>query len=89
MRETMKMTNGDSEKLDDGCSGRQPLRLLLYTFDCTGCGRCVESCPSGVLQLVDNGRCRFVQAVDERRCIEWGACVLGCRKVAVEQYINE
>lgn len=85
----MKMTNRDSEMFDDGCSGRQSLRLLLYTFDCTGCGRCVESCPSGVLQLVDNGRCRFVQAVDERRCIECGRCVRVCRNGAVKLYKKE
>lgn len=86
----MKMKNENSERYDNECGERRSSpRLLLYTFDCCGCGRCVESCPQGVLQLVDNGRCRFVQAVDERRCTECGRCVGVCRNEAIKLYKKE
>lgn len=79
------MKNGNSERGER----RQTPRLLFYTFDCTGCGRCVASCPQGVLRLVDNGACRFVQAADESRCLECGRCARVCRRGAVKLYKKE
>ena len=38
----------------------QKRKTVLYTFDCSGCGYCTEVCDSGILKLVDNGTCRFV-----------------------------
>ena len=42
----------------------QKRKTVLYTFDCSGCGYCTEVCDSGILKLVDNGTCRFVNVAD-------------------------
>ena len=40
---------------------------------CTGCGRCLETCPTGALYLVEGEI-----ALDETLCNECGACVPVC-----------
>lgn len=32
----------------------QKRKIVLYTFDCSGCGYCTEVCGSGVLKLADD-----------------------------------
>lgn len=86
MSDTNEMEKRDSTNDDEANGWRTACRLALYTFDCRGCGRCVESCPQGVLQLIDNGCCRFVQAVDEYRCTECGRCVRVCDRGAVKLF---
>jgi len=41
--------------------------------NCTGCGDCVEACPTHVLELVDQKA-----VVNEEECIECNACVDAC-----------
>jgi ferredoxin len=53
--------------------------LKLDREKCTGCGRCVEVCPRGVLVM----RERKAEILDRDRCIECGACQRNCAFEAV------
>ncbi len=48
--------------------------LQLDTTRCTGCGRCEEVCPRGVVKM--NGGKAFL--ADRDACIECGACARNC-----------
>lgn len=61
----------------------QNRKIVLYTFDCTGCGYCAKVCGSGVLKLVDNGTCRFVNVADASRCTGCGRCERRCPNDAI------
>ena len=58
-------------------------KIVLYTFDCTGCGYCVKVCGNEVLKLVDNGACRFVNVADASRCNGCGRCERRCPNGAI------
>lgn len=58
-------------------------KIVLYTFDCTGCGYCVRVCGNEVLKLVDNGSCRFVNVADASRCNGCGRCERRCPQQAI------
>jgi len=58
--------------------------IAIFTFDCTGCGRCVLRCPQHVLKLVDNGMCRFVTVVNEDACVGCGRCEEVCPVKAIK-----
>jgi len=53
--------------------------LEIDTGRCTGCGRCVEVCPRGVLFLSESK----VTVSDRDLCIECGACESNCEFGAV------
>ena len=53
--------------------------LEIDTGKCTGCGRCVEVCPRGVLYLSE----RKVAVKDRDLCIECGGCESNCEFGAV------
>ncbi len=46
---------------------------------CTGCGTCVDACPSEALSLEDEK-----VKVDEDACVDCGACVDECPVEALE-----
>jgi NAD-dependent dihydropyrimidine dehydrogenase PreA subunit len=48
--------------------------VKLNAEKCTGCARCVEVCPRGVLAMSD----KKALIVDRDLCIECGACAKNC-----------
>lgn len=54
--------------------------LKLYEEKCTGCRRCIEVCPRGVL-LMSGGK---AEISDIDLCIECGACEANCEFNAIE-----
>ena len=52
---------------------------------CVGCGTCVEKCPTGSLELNDEGKS---QKVGER-CIGCGVCAAFCPENAISLVENE
>lgn len=61
----------------------QKRKIVLYTFDCTGCGYCVRVCGCGTLRIVDNGACRFVNVADAALCNGCGRCERRCPRGAI------
>lgn len=53
--------------------------LRLDASRCTGCGRCIEVCPHGVLAMRDHR----AMLVDRAACMECGACMRNCAFAAV------
>lgn len=56
--------------------------MVTITVDtdlCTGCGTCVENCPSEVYELVDN----VSTVVNPEECIECLACEEQCPEEAI------
>lgn len=49
------------------------MEIELFTYDCIGCGKCMKHCPASVLELVDNGSCRFINVKNKDECT-------GCKK---------
>lgn len=46
---------------------------------CTGCGKCIPSCPAGALQLID-GKARLIS---DLYCDRLGACIGDCPEDAI------
>lgn len=51
---------------------REPRHLMIHDW-CQGCGRCVERCGQGALQIID-GRC----VCDQGKCVRCGYCAPVC-----------
>ncbi|WP_457554972.1 4Fe-4S dicluster domain-containing protein [Candidatus Pyrohabitans sp.] len=47
---------------------------------CVGCGTCVDTCPSAVYEMNDEGKSTVVNADD---CVECCACVEACPEGAI------
>lgn len=45
---------------------------------CTGCGACVDSCPSEAIEMQDGKA-----VVDEDKCVDCGVCVDECPVEAI------
>lgn len=45
---------------------------------CTGCGSCVDACPSEAIELQDGKAC-----VDADKCVDCGVCVDECPVEAI------
>ncbi len=50
---------------------------------CTGCGTCVDACPSNVLTLIDMDNSKLASVVNERDCSACGACAIKCTDHAI------
>ncbi|MHC1580633.1 4Fe-4S binding protein [Methanopyrus sp.] len=48
-------------------------RFTLDTDRCTGCGECMEACPTGALLVAE----AYLE-VDESRCRACGSCARAC-----------
>jgi len=49
---------------------------------CTGCGACVEVCPTGAVRLVEGETGRYAE-IDQRECRSCEACVEVCPEDAI------
>ncbi|MDY0267017.1 MAG: 4Fe-4S binding protein [Methanimicrococcus sp.] len=47
--------------------------------ECTGCGLCIDECPSEALSLDSEG----ISVVDADACVECGACIDVCPVAAI------
>ncbi|MGL1901519.1 MAG: 4Fe-4S binding protein [Fibrobacterales bacterium] len=56
------------------------MAVTILKDKCTGCGDCVEVCPTDALEVID-GLC----IVDEDECTDCGACVDECPEDAIEE----
>ena len=53
--------------------------LNLIPEKCSGCGKCAEVCPHGVLSIENNKAVIY----DKNSCMECGACAMNCPESAV------
>lgn len=52
-------------------------QLMTYSSKCSGCGRCIASCPRGAIRVGEkNGK--IVALTDRDLCIDCGDCVESC-----------
>lgn len=49
--------------------------------ECTGCGTCVEECPSEAITINEEEGCAVV---DEEECVDCGACEETCPSEAIK-----
>jgi NAD-dependent dihydropyrimidine dehydrogenase PreA subunit len=54
------------------------LEMQVITEKCTGCGVCVETCPNGALQLVDD-----LAVLEQATCTQCQACIDACPEGAI------
>ncbi len=59
---------------------KNTVTLSLAKDKCSGCGKCTEVCPHGVLNI-DNDK---AQIAEKDLCMECGACVMNCPAKAIE-----
>jgi nitroreductase/NAD-dependent dihydropyrimidine dehydrogenase PreA subunit len=58
-------------------------RFVLDEEKCTGCGRCVNSCPIQLLMINENKKAQSNDRYDHFRCITCQNCVAACPQGAV------
>ena len=54
---------------------------IIDVDECIGCGVCVDTCPSDVLDIDDN----HAAVVDEDSCVACGACMDACPVGAITE----
>jgi Uncharacterized Fe-S center protein len=69
--------------------GRIILSLDIFTFDCIGCEKCIKNCHQNVLQLIDNGYCRYAIVRYLDKCNGCGKCVDVCKTKAMRMIVKE
>ena len=55
------------------------MAAIVDRNECTGCGLCIDECPSEAITIDDEG----ISCIDENKCTECGACVDICPSVAI------
>jgi len=56
------------------------LAIIINTDKCTGCGRCVETCPAEAIAINESIK---KAVVDISKCTECGICIERCKKNAI------
>ncbi|MDI6715526.1 MAG: 4Fe-4S binding protein [Actinomycetota bacterium] len=54
-------------------------RPIIVDEECTGCGICIDSCPNGVLDLIDD----VAKVVNEDDCDGCATCMEDCVMEAI------
>lgn len=54
---------------------------LVNADECSGCGTCVDECPSEAITLDEE---KGVAVVDQDECVECGACEEACPNQAIK-----
>ena len=60
------------------------ITIDLFSYSCTGCGRCIRACQNNVLKLVGKGHRRFINVVHEETCNGCKECEKVCRHDAIK-----
>ncbi len=58
--------------------------ISLFTYACTGCGKCIRACHRHVFKMVDNGMTHFINTFNEDNCIGCGKCETVCKSNAIK-----
>ena len=56
-------------------------RPLIIEEECSGCGICIDSCPNGVLELIDD----VARVVNEEDCDACATCMEDCAMEAITE----
>lgn len=67
---------------------REVESLIIYTYDCKGCRKCINRCQSNALKLIDNGYCCYVVVSDINKCTGCEKCIAVCETRAVRLKIK-
>lgn len=52
-------------------------QLMTYSSKCTGCGRCVPTCPKGAISIGPYEE-KYIAITDRTKCVDCGGCVSAC-----------
>jgi NAD-dependent dihydropyrimidine dehydrogenase PreA subunit len=61
------------------CEKNMP--ALVNADECSGCGSCVDECPSEAITLDEE---KGIAVVDQEECVECGACEEACPNQAIK-----